>query len=60
MALLPIFANEILKVGPQGLGFLKAAPSLGSFLMASYLVFNPPSTNAGKKVMSQKSKNGTK
>lgn len=51
VALLPIFANEILKVGPQGLGFLKAAPSLGSFLMAAYLVYHPPSTNAGKKLL---------
>src|SRR5581483_2256055 len=31
-ALLPIFANDILKVGPQGLGFLYAAPALGSIL----------------------------
>lgn len=50
VALLPIFANEILKVGPSGLGFLKAAPSFGSFLMASFLVFHPPAKNAGKKL----------
>lgn len=51
VALLPIFANEILQVGPQGLGFLKAAPSFGSFLMATYLVYYPPSNNAGKKLL---------
>src|SRR3989344_5085470 len=31
--LMPIFANDILKVGPQGLGFLYAAPSVGSVLV---------------------------
>ena len=51
VALLPIFANEILKVGPQGLGFLKAAPSLGSFLMAALLVYYPPVHNTGKKLL---------
>lgn len=51
VALLPIFANDILKVGPQGLGFLKAAPSLGSFLMAFLLVYFPPVKNTGKKLL---------
>jgi predicted MFS family arabinose efflux permease len=48
---LPIFANDILKVGPQGLGFLKAAPSLGSFLMAAVVVYFPPVKNTGKKLL---------
>ncbi len=51
VALLPIFANEILKVGPEGLGFLKAAPSLGSFLMAGFLVYYPPVKDTGKKLL---------
>jgi predicted MFS family arabinose efflux permease len=51
VALLPIFANDILKVGPEGLGFLKAAPSLGSFLMAFLLVYFPPVKNTGKKLL---------
>ena len=51
VALLPIFANDILKVGPQGLGFLKAAPSLGSFLMAAVVVYFPPIHNTGKKLL---------
>ena len=51
VALLPIFANDILKVGPQGLGFLKAAPSLGSFLMAAVVVYYPPIRNTGKKLL---------
>lgn len=51
VALLPIYANDILKVGPQGLGFLKAAPSLGSFLMAAIIVYWPPVRNTGKKLL---------
>lgn len=51
VALLPIYANDILKVGPQGLGFLKAAPSLGSFLMAFIVVYWPPVKNTGKKLL---------
>lgn len=51
VALLPIFANDILKVGPQGLGFLKAAPSLGSFLMAAIVVHYPPVKDTGKKLL---------
>lgn len=51
VALLPIYANDILKVGPQGLGFLKAAPSVGSFMMAALLVYYPPIYNTGKKLL---------
>lgn len=36
-ALLPIFAEEILNVGPQGLGALRAAPAVGATLMSLYL-----------------------
>jgi MFS family permease len=36
-ALLPIFANEILFVGPKGLGTLRAAPAVGATLMSLYL-----------------------
>ena len=51
VALLPIYANDILKVGPQGLGFLKAAPSLGSFIMAAIVVHWPPLKDTGKKII---------
>lgn len=37
-ALLPIYAAEILFVGPQGLGLLRAAPAIGAFLMSAYLI----------------------
>ncbi len=47
VALLPIFAKEILKVGPTGLGWLRAAPSIGAFLMAIVLAHRPPLKRAG-------------
>ncbi|HEX6628923.1 MAG TPA: MFS transporter [Gemmatimonadaceae bacterium] len=37
-ALLPIFASEILHVGPQGLGILRAAPAAGAVLISLLLV----------------------
>lgn len=36
-ALLPIFAEEILFVGPKGLGLLRAAPAVGATMMSLYL-----------------------
>ena len=51
VALLPIFANEILKTGPQGLGILRAAPAVGAVVMALLLVYFPQRENAGKKLL---------
>jgi MFS family permease len=51
VALLPIYAQDILLVGPQGLGFLKAAPSFGSFAMSIVNVYWPPLRNTGKKLL---------
>jgi MFS family permease len=47
VALLPIFASDILKVGPQGLGILRAAPAMGSALMGVWLAHRPPFKRAG-------------
>lgn len=47
VALLPVFASDILHVGPQGLGFLRACPALGAIFMSFYLMFNPPVRNSG-------------
>ncbi|MFN7684467.1 MAG: MFS transporter [Oligoflexia bacterium] len=47
-ALLPIFASEILNVGPQGLGILRAAPAVGALLMGVALIRKPISHGAGK------------
>ena len=37
VALLPVYARDILEVGPWGLGLLRAAPGIGAILMALYL-----------------------
>ncbi|NQV03213.1 MAG: MFS transporter [Bacteroidia bacterium] len=48
VAMLPIFAAEVLFVGPQGLGFLRAAPMLGAVIMSLILAYKPPAVNAGR------------
>ncbi len=48
VALLPIFADEVLHVGSIGLGVLRASPSVGALLMAFYVTHNPIEKNAGK------------
>jgi hypothetical protein len=47
VALLPIFAKDILEVGPTGLGFLRAAPAVGSLLAALWLSRRPVRRRAG-------------
>jgi MFS family permease len=51
VALLPIYATDILKVGPQGLGIMRAAPSIGALLMAFLIAHLPPMKNAGKTLL---------
>jgi MFS family permease len=51
VALLPIYATDILQVGAQGLGVLRAAPSVGALLMAFLLAHLPPMQNAGKTLL---------
>jgi len=46
-ALLPIFARDILHVGPSGLGLLRAAPALGASLVALWLARFPLQRRAG-------------
>ncbi|MGE5424530.1 MAG: MFS transporter [Syntrophothermus sp.] len=48
VAMLPVFAAEVLKVGPQGLGFLRSAPMVGAVIMSVVLAYRPPMENAGK------------
>jgi MFS family permease len=50
-ALLPIFAADILHVGPQGLGLLRAAPAVGSVAMALVLAHRPPIQRAGRSLL---------
>jgi predicted MFS family arabinose efflux permease len=49
-ALLPIFAHEILHVGPQGLGLLRATPTMGTFVMSTILIRAEIKKNAGRKL----------
>ena len=51
VALLPIFAAEILKVGPEGLGILRAAPAVGAFAMAIIITHYPIQRNVGKTLL---------
>jgi MFS family permease len=47
VALLPIFTSEIFHMGPHGLGLLRAAPGVGSFLMAALLTHRPLARHTG-------------
>jgi MFS family permease len=47
-ALLPVFARDILDVGPWGLGFLRSAAGVGALVMVVWLVRNPIPDHAGK------------
>jgi MFS family permease len=51
VALLPIYATDVLKVGSAGLGVLRAAPSVGAVLMAITLTQLPPMKKAGKTLL---------
>lgn len=51
VALLPIYATDILNVGPQGMGVMRAAPSIGALLMAFAIAHLPPMKNAGKTLL---------
>ena len=47
VALMPIFARDILVLGPWGLGLLRAAPGIGAVAVALYLAFYPIRHQAG-------------
>ena len=51
VALLPIFAQDILKVGSEGFGVLRAAPALGSFLMMIFSAYISLNRKAGIKLL---------
>jgi MFS family permease len=46
-ALLPIFAKDILHVGPEGLGWLRAAPSVGALVVMMTIAHRPPMQRTG-------------
>jgi predicted MFS family arabinose efflux permease len=49
--LLPIFARDILHVGPVGLGWLRAAPSAGALCMSICIAHAPPFKKAGRTLL---------
>jgi MFS family permease len=49
-ALLPIYARDILQVGPLGLGLLRSAPAAGALSMALFLAYRPLSRNTGRRM----------
>jgi MFS family permease len=51
VALLPVFASDVLHVGPEGLGFLRACPAIGAIMMSFYLMFYPPVHNSGRTLL---------
>jgi MFS family permease len=51
VTLLPIFATDILKVGAPELGIMRAAPSVGAFLMALVVAHLPPFQRAGRTLL---------
>jgi MFS family permease len=50
VALLPIYARDILETGPWGLGLLRAAPALGALIMSLILATRPFKENVGRKL----------
>lgn len=51
IALLPIFAEDILKVGPEGLGYLRAAPAIGALITMMILTKFPPTHHAWRNML---------
>src|SRR5262245_25338426 len=50
-AMMPIYAKDILKVGPRGLGWLMTAPSIGAFSMAVLQAHRGPLRRAGRTLL---------
>lgn len=51
VALLPVFAQDILKVGPEGFGVLRAAPAIGAFITMLISAYVPLYKKAGMKLL---------
>ena len=51
VALLPVFAQDILKVGPEGFGVLRAAPAVGALIIMFTSAYFPLNKNAGYKLL---------
>ncbi|MGB9145675.1 MAG: MFS transporter [Acidobacteriaceae bacterium] len=51
VALMPIFAQDILHAGPSGLGMLRAAPALGALMVSLWMMWRPIRERAGAKML---------
>jgi len=51
IAILPVFAEDILKVGAEGLGILRAAPSVGAVLTIFMTAYFPPARHAWRNML---------
>jgi MFS family permease len=49
--LLPIFAQDILQVGAEGFGWLRAAPAVGAVILGVGMVYLPPMQRAGRTLL---------
>ena len=47
VALLPVFAKDILHVGPEGLGLMRSGPAIGAILVNLLIIWKPPSRHTG-------------
>ena len=50
-AMLPVFARDILEVGPEGVGLMRGAPAVGAALVAAWLSWRPLESNVGVKML---------
>lgn len=50
-AMLPVFARDILQVGPEGLGIMRGAPAVGAAIVAAWLSWRPFESNVGVKML---------
>jgi MFS family permease len=48
LALMPVYARDILQLGPWGLGLLRASPGIGAIAMGAYLAHSPIRDHAGR------------
>lgn len=51
IAVLPVYADKILHVGPAGFGCLRAAPSIGAIAMAMWVAHRPPMPHPGRALL---------
>ncbi|MGQ7829054.1 MFS transporter [Altererythrobacter sp. Z27] len=50
-AMLPVFARDILMVGPEGLGIMRGAPAVGAAAVALWMAWRPLENNVGPKML---------